>query len=483
MDSSNQGSKGLGYSLKNSQTLLIFLILCFIYMQQVAVINVGGSFKVYEFFATILLGLWILSPQKKIHGLNSLILFLFFIIIPIFSYTFFFFDSLKDGYFLKYPDANGIIRYNPNIAPFIIYFYYLIVWVTINTFTGSQALFKHRDFFIKTFILTGTALAIYCWYGLFGVHLLHLPDPIAILPDYRKYNPVDSIRFCGLSSEPSIYIQIECWVFLGVLFFKNLFKKSTWAFLIVLHLFTIIMTFSSALLAMLVSTLIYTLLVLPMRKKIQIVTIVASVFTVLILIVESIGLGDLAYYFLVQKISNFLIPSNHTLDSGAFRSFTARVGMEIFKDHPIIGVGPGMSVMFMYLYENSLGIVEWGQRLRHDSLVENCHSQILAETGILGYGLIMYFFSRFSWQCWKRRKDDPIFAFGLTGALMTLMMFASIHPIHSLFFWVPLALVMNTLHHQDKGLTISTSYKSHPPKPPQARDSAPQSEISPPVEP
>lgn len=93
--------------------------------------------------------------------------------------------------------------------------------------------------------------------------------------------------------------------------------------------------------------------------------------------------GDFIYIF-QSKIEGFLTSPNYTTDSGSFRNYTSRIGIEIWKSSPLLGTGVSMSVYYMYIYEFAMGIDHFGEILTPTTYPQNLISQTLAETGLLG---------------------------------------------------------------------------------------------------
>ena len=76
----------------------------------------------------------------------------------------------------------------------------------------------------------------------------------------------------------------------------------------------------------------------------------------------------------LNKATNFFYAPDHTLDSGSFRSYTGRIGWEIFYNQPLLGVGVGNSVYYMHLYEFKMGIVNFGDTLSLGIFPQNLYA-------------------------------------------------------------------------------------------------------------
>jgi len=77
------------------------------------------------------------------------------------------------------------------------------------------------------------------------------------------------------------------------------------------------------------------------------------------------------------------------------RIATSQAGLEMFRDHPLLGVGPGCSVVAWPLYAPP------GIRTRGALITHNTFIQALSETGFPGF---LAFFSFVGFAIWKARK-------------------------------------------------------------------------------
>ena len=179
------------------------------------------------------------------------------------------------------------------------------------------------------------------------------------------------------------------------------------------------------------------------KVRVGIVFGLVSFALVVILVAQYTGLSDTLQYALYYKIENFFTPSDHTMDSGSFRNFTSRVGLEIFKSHPLLGVGVGNSPFFMHLYENKMGIVVWGEELNMSTMPQSFYSCLLAEQGLLGaIGFAMMLLG-FIPKVWKNRSLGSLGKIFYLGVLTNLGVLFSVPIIYSMYLWVFLALALS----------------------------------------
>ena len=139
-------------------------------------------------------------------------------------------------------------------------------------------------------------------------------------------------------------------------------------------------------------------------------------------------------YVVFDKIYNYLFVSNHTLDSGAFRNFTTRIGFNIGFDN-VLGVGTGQSYFYMHMYEYKMGILNWGETLSYDSMPQNFYSMLFAESSFLGvicYALLFFYSVN---NVYKNMRD--FFKLYISFCLFTIFCFFSLTPYYSLLFVLP----------------------------------------------
>ena len=200
------------YTTAQAVYLLISIVSSVIFLQQVFVINIGGSFKIYEIIALLLCVIFICYDKPKIYGKLSVILFCLLIITPIISFIFLMLDGTKYDYYSRFPDAVNSLRTNVVFAPLILLIYYCFCWVFFNYATASETIYANKNKLIKTFVVTATIVSIYNFYSYITVYWLGLPDIIPGFLDYRN-SPVQLTgRFCGFSSESGTYVILQTWV-------------------------------------------------------------------------------------------------------------------------------------------------------------------------------------------------------------------------------------------------------------------------------
>jgi hypothetical protein len=438
-------------------TLLIFIL---IFYQQVLVLNIGGSFKSYELIASVFLILWLSRP--KIYSNYCVVLFLFFVVSPIPGNLIFLINEEKFFYYNRFPEANDITRFNMSIAPMLVYFYYLICFAAVNIIVGSRKVYEQHAVIVKWFVISGTIVSIYSLYGLVFVNLLGFPDLVPSLIDYRNSRPEFQSRVTGFSAEPGTYVFCLSWILVYLFFYEGLFSKRMLLILISINILVLFLTLSSLILVFILSIFVYTLFFERLKFRLYMVAALSIGGCILYLVFSELIGSDLVEYYFFGKITEFFSSPNNTLSSGSFRAYTSLLGLELFKEFPIFGVGGGNSYFLMWKNEYNIGIGAFGQVIDYSTAPQNSHSKILAELGLFGYSLFLYFFFILMRSIVKGVKASKvkgvkdsqsfIYKVAFIGVLMTFLMLFSVYPEYSLFVWINIALILNHIFWSKKGL-------------------------------
>lgn len=432
---------------------LVVAIVLLIGFQQFPVVRIGGSYKIYELIASFLLLVYIIQIGKiKIANSTSLLAFVFFVVSPLISLILFYFNLENVGlYYETFPEAALSFRYDYQIAPIIILVYFMFNWVAINEIIKSRYVYEKHEIIIKSSVLIGTFIALYSLYGSIFVGLLNFPDFIKMLPDLIQHTGDHAgygIRSTGFSQEPSFYVLYQGWIVLFALHFKDFFSSQYLRIVIIaINIVALLLTMSSTLSAFFMVIFLYLLVKNTMTVKRFIIFI--SITVIVIFIISAVlnynGLLEAFNYAFYYKVENFFSSHDHTLDSGAFRNYTSRLGVEIFKDFPIFGVGPGCSNFFMHLYEKNIYIVAFGERLTEGSFPQSSFTKILAEQGLFGFIFFMSFFGKAIYSFYLSIQQYDEMAPFFLGGCFTFLSLMSISPPHSMFIYVYIALGLNII--------------------------------------
>jgi putative inorganic carbon (HCO3(-)) transporter len=115
----------------------------------------------------------------------------------------------------------------------------------------------------------------------------------------------------------------------------------------------------------------------------------------------------------------------------------------IFLDHPLLGVGPGQTSNYMLAYSEGVGF----RRLEGNRRGHNLYLEELADTGIVGFGLLMSIIGITLHQLLRVRRlwpDDPAAAQTATAFVLAIVAYLVtaffLHLSYVRYFWLILAL-------------------------------------------
>lgn len=423
---------------------LIIGIISTIFFQQVFVVNVGGSFKIYELFALFLFAVFVFIDRPRIYGNLSAILFIFFMVLTTFGTVSYLISGLPYDYYRRFPDALNSLRTNIIIAPILLLLYYWFTWIVINYIISSKKVFINRQKILKLFIFIATLVSLYNFYAFVFVKFLHFPDLIPSFLDYRNSPTYRTGRFGGFSDEPGTYIILQTWVVYYLILEK--IKVNHNRLITIINTISWLMTLSSLLVPGIIILIIFFFI---NNKKARLKIIFSSCIAILCIgaIINRSGIKSQVEYIAKEKLENYIYGADHTLDSGSYRNFTTRLGFRLFKDNPIFGTGPGSSCFFIWQYENKMGIKTWGERITETTYPQNLYSKICGEMGICGILIFAIFFFCLLKDEIKFCKRSPFIFTSLAGTIFMIFAYATTYPETSIFLWINIALSCNTLYH------------------------------------
>lgn len=144
-----------------------------------------------------------------------------------------------------------------------------------------------------------------------------------------------------------------------------------------------------------------------------------------------------------QSLSNFTRQSTTvtTGESSIDRSITRHLAVTAFKQHPIVGIGPG--TFGAYVHRRQPRTFTTTQ-----AIVNNEPLEILAETGIVGAIAIAGFIGAVLYEAWKRRTAlaaNPValgFLLALAGIAIQYQTFSTLYITH---VWVAIGFLLSPL--------------------------------------
>jgi O-antigen ligase len=163
----------------------------------------------------------------------------------------------------------------------------------------------------------------------------------------------------------------------------------------------------------------------------------------IILLVVILG----SVYFIVpqSKIGQFIIHATYPFQGAAYeeRKETFGYAWQMFKEHKILGNGPGS-------FGEQAPLKHWEVR-QNWKIVNNIYLELLAETGILGFGAMVLFFILLLWFLYKsyRKTGDKLLKILFQGFFLVilgiLIQYNTFSIIYLPYVWVIIGVAMATL--------------------------------------
>jgi putative inorganic carbon (hco3(-)) transporter len=145
-------------------------------------------------------------------------------------------------------------------------------------------------------------------------------------------------------------------------------------------------------------------------------------------------------------------PASRTAADGAIRGRTTSMltSLHVFRDHPLVGVGPGQFRFYYSAYSDNPDIrfrAIQGSRRAH-----NLYLEIAAETGILGLGVFMAILLGLVWRLWRiRMRAESLHSADLaTAFVLSLVAYLGtgifLHLAFQQYLWLLVALAGAAVH-------------------------------------
>jgi O-antigen ligase len=287
--------------------------------------------------------------------------------------------------------------------------------------------------------------------GLIGLYqfmgdMAGLPNSVTLLKAGYDKGTFGFARVQAVSEEPlyfANYIFIPALISLILLLrdkVSEVFSRFSATLLIIILLTDFVLALSRG--AILAAGIVFVLILIFQAKKIFRAKVLFTAFMISALVLTG------AYLALVKSepraISEFvdqLTVKKKDTESVVLRLTTSSQAMDMFKDKPIFGVGPG-----------NFGPASQGNPTTKPEVigwrvVNNVYLEVLAESGVVGFGafmlMILVIFIR-SILAYVKAKDDFLKALvlGLTLAFMAILIqYATFSPIYVFHFWFLIGLV------------------------------------------
>jgi O-antigen ligase len=160
------------------------------------------------------------------------------------------------------------------------------------------------------------------------------------------------------------------------------------------------------------------------------------------------------YVYRISTVSHVAeLASGDIADTGSSvrgRATENLASINIFLDHPILGVGPGQTNLYSMEYANQLGL----KILKDTRRAHNMYLEELADTGVLGFISFMSIVLFTMYQLVKVRRrwarSRPDIGYTATGFLLAIIAYLStavfLHLSYVRYYWFLLALAGAAVH-------------------------------------
>lgn len=136
--------------------------------------------------------------------------------------------------------------------------------------------------------------------------------------------------------------------------------------------------------------------------------------------------------------------ANQTSGSVQGRATENLASLNIFLDHPILGVGPGQTRLYTTEYGNEIGL----RRLQGTRRGHNMFLEELSDTGVLGFavfmGIVLYTMYELAQVRRRLAASRPDIAYTATGFLLAVIAYLAtgifLHLSYIRYYWLLLAL-------------------------------------------
>ena len=320
----------------------------------------------------------------------------------------------------------------------------LVIFIYAAFFKDTDDFKKIFRYFIAIAVLLGACSFIQEFWALFSRYILEkdIMDITYLLT--KNSMPENSWRF-GIYRAPSISATANMVIYYSLFVLSMYFccSKKTNLLVVVTILFGAVFSGSrSGYVALIVVLVLLIIKNMKMRFILVNAVIVLSLFSAFLHLnvmevetisqfneIETYSANDEEYVFKEKQ--------------GIFRSYTKKKSLEIWKDHPIVGVGPGMFGGIISIKTDSHIYEEYNvallNNIRNWSGIDQYWAQILVEVGIIGFLSFAAFFIILSVILFllnQKTYDDDLK--GLSSGLMIVLAIIIIFTLASGLNYAPL---------------------------------------------
>jgi O-antigen ligase len=409
--------------------LIVFfgIFVFFLPFSQALTINLFFPLKLSEIFLFLLVFIYIFKPKIILNFINDKLLF-YLLLLFIFSFLSWGINIFKS---FNYELNLSNLRISKNVDGFLKLLYLVIaIFCFIFTKIGVS---KYPKKYIKYLMLGAIVSACYSWY-LFFSSLIKIP--YLKLPGMEEDPQTIDLSFgsiirCGTALEGNFYGLFLLLAGIIAIQMKR-FKSGIFLF------FTILSTISTT---AIFCTLVFACLSILNNKKIsrKIILVYIFIFISTLTIIFSVSLD------LRKIVFNKIIGTEDTVDdrndvfSKLDRLNSFNVGLAVFKENPLFGVGPS-NYSLHYDHFNRLDFLEFDDFKR---ISNNIYIEIACEYGIFAFLTFLMFVI----LLFKKTKEKNLtyLRMGLFSALIYFCAFPTFTFLIIWHFFGVIAGLENTL--------------------------------------
>ncbi len=401
---------------------------------------------------TSILSKKIYIPYKNPLFQLLLVILVFFLLTTLLNYP-----SIKDYYF---KGTTGSMRFIRQFAALVASsFFFMLTYYNVFRKYSAEKLFRLiRRVFLYSFIVVWA----YAFLEILIVklNLLFLRSAVSLFDyfpftqakmDYRLKR-ISSVTF-ETPALATYLFTVAGWMFSYVFTEKGLKRFIPGLAVVVLALFS---GSRAGLFIIVCQTLVFGIFLVRKVKYHKLVFYI-SIVSIVLAVTADAASGRKISTYLIEKATSFdLTDSEHAI-SNRSRFGIQSANFEVFKEHPILGVGYGQqSFEAKKKYPNWAKVGNWEFRLKYLNKDNpsfppgyNIYTRLLAETGIIGTLLFLLFLVfifiiafRFVLKNDDRYLISIVIIIAMTGILLNWL---KVDSMRNFGFWIHLALLLSMM--------------------------------------
>lgn len=306
----------------------------------------------------------------------------------------------------------------------------LVAIVTFDRLTRSSKMVQQV---VTVFLLAGV------FFSMIGIAQYFRGDLFDLGRIFHTYQPVSQLtrRVTGLAADPNsfaIYLAVPFLLSLALVRLSKGIRRVGMVLLSLLFLATILLTLSRSVFLAIGLALI----AFNPKRKVRFLIVCTVVVVLLFFAYDLLTLAPETKGLLFRAMRG------ETLDySAQSRIYLARTSWDMFLSSPVLGIGPGQYLNRFDEFRDPRVKPSLGVRIAH-----NTYLAILAETGIVGFVVFLWFLARVFRRgtAYLSTRSDihaTTVASGVVAGFIATCIYGTVHTmIHGPGFWVLAGMVL-----------------------------------------